>query len=82
MSDPKSYWLDRSQNVTRLYKVLWFLGIALLSFDFFLHKHEDFYFATWFGFYGVFGFFACVVLVLVAKKLRLLLMRPEDYYER
>ena len=32
------------------------------------------------GFYGVFGFVACALLVLAAKALRRLLMRPEDYY--
>ena len=35
-----------------------------------------------FGFYGLFGFVACVALVLIAKQLRRVLMRPEDYYDR
>ena len=36
----------------------------------------------WFGFYAVFGFVACVVLVLVAKYiLRPLVMRKENYYD-
>lgn len=82
MSEPKNYWLDRSENVTKLYKRLWIVGLALLSVDLFVHRHEEFSFASWSGFYGIFGFLACVVLVLVAKKLRLVLMRPEDYYER
>jgi hypothetical protein len=30
----------------------------------------------------LYGFFACVALVLAAKLLRKLIMRPEDYYER
>ena len=82
MSEPRKYWLDRSENVTKLYRGLWVAGIALLALDLFLHKHEEFDFAAWFGFYGVFGFFACVVLVLIAKNLRGVLMRSEDYYER
>jgi hypothetical protein len=82
MSEPKDYWLDRSENVTKLFKGLWAVGIALLFIDLLLHRHEEFGFSAWFGFYGIFGFFACVVLVLVAKKLRVILMRPEDYYER
>ena len=82
MPDPKTYWLDRSANVTRLYQGLWLVGLALLALDFILQKHEAFDFATWFGFYGLFGFLACVILVLSAKKLRRLLMRPENYYER
>jgi hypothetical protein len=34
------------------------------------------------GFYAVYGFAACVLLVLLAKQLRKLLKRPEDYYDR
>jgi len=34
------------------------------------------------GFYSVYGFVACVLLVLIAKQLRKVLMRDEDYYER
>jgi hypothetical protein len=34
------------------------------------------------GFYCVYGLVACVLLVLVAKQLRKLLMRNEDYYDR
>ncbi len=82
MTDHKQYWLDRSENVTRLYRGLWLLGIALVVIDLFLHKHEDFGFAAWFGFYAAYGFVACVALVLAAKKLRTLLMRSEDFYDR
>jgi hypothetical protein len=34
------------------------------------------------GFYAIFGFVACVALVLAAKQMRKLLMRDEDYYDR
>ena len=37
---------------------------------------------TLFGFHAVYGFVACVVLVLAAKQLRRVLMRDENYYER
>ena len=82
MSEPRKYWLDRSENVTKLYTGLWVIGIALIAADLFMHKHEEFGFAGWFGFYGIFGFVACVTLVLTAKALRRILMRREDYYER
>lgn len=82
MSKSKQYWLDSSKNVTKLYRGLWVMGIALVGLDLFLHKHEEFGFAASFAFYGVFGFIACIALVLIAKKLRGVLMRPEDYYER
>ncbi|MEZ6016441.1 MAG: hypothetical protein R3F49_15090 [Planctomycetota bacterium] len=34
------------------------------------------------GFYAVYGFAGCVLLVLVAKEMRKVVMRDEDYYER
>ena len=34
-----------------------------------------------FGFYAIFGFVACVGLVLAAKELRKFLKRDEDFYD-
>lgn len=34
------------------------------------------------GFYAIFGFVACVTLVLVAKQMRKVLKRDEDYYDQ
>ena len=80
--DDRSYWLDKPRNVTRL---VWSLSVVcglLLAIDVFVPKHGPFPIEHSFGFYGLFGFTACVVLVLVAKQLRRVLMRPEDYYDR
>lgn len=75
-------WLDHSRNVTRLYRALWVVGFALLLGELLVHKHEDIAFAARFGFYALYGFAACVALVLTAKALRRVLKRPENYYER
>ena len=82
MAREKSYWLDRPENVTRLYRSVWAVGIALVLLEFFMHRHEEFAFAGWWAFYALFGFFACVALVLTAKALRRVLKRDEDYYDR
>ncbi len=82
MSESKTYWLDRKQNVTKVYRAVWVACALLLVVDPLIHKHEAFGFAEWFGFYGFFGFVACVGLVLTAKALRRFLKRAEDYYER
>jgi len=79
----KQYWLDRSENVTKIYRGLWTVGLLLLAADLLMHRHEEFGWAGWFGFYAAYGFFACVALVLAAKEiLRRLVKRPEDYYDR
>jgi hypothetical protein len=82
MPESKTYWLDSSKNVTTLFRGLCVACMALLSIDLFLHRHEEFGFATLFGFHSLYGFVACVVLVLVAKQLRRVLMRDESYYDR
>jgi len=82
MQNGRQYWLDRKENVTTVYRTVWGIGALLLLAELFLHRHEDFGFAAWFAFYALFGFVACVTLVLTAKALRRILKRPEDYYER
>jgi len=82
MGKAKSYWLDRKENVTKVYRAVWVVCGVLLLIDPLIQKHEAFGFAAWFGFFGFFGFVACVGLVLTAKMLRRVLKRPEDYYER
>ena len=55
-------------------------GIMLLL-DLVLHKHGD-YWWNFFGFHSLFGFVACVVLVLVASWMRKPLMRDDHYYDK
>ncbi len=81
MGQEKRYWLDRPENVTRLYRGVWAIGIGLVLIELFLHRHEEFAFAAWWAFYAAFGFVACVALVLTAKALRRVLKRDEDYYD-
>jgi hypothetical protein len=78
----RRYWLDDRQNVDRLVRGFYVFCAVLLAADFLVPKHGPFAIEHLFGFYGWFGFFACVALVLVAKELRRVLMRPEDYYDR
>jgi len=80
--DGRAYWLDEPRNVTRLVRALYAVCGLLLVIDVLVPKHGPFLIEHVFGFYGLFGFIACVVLVLVAKQLRRVLMRPEDYYDR
>jgi hypothetical protein len=78
----KTWWLDSSENVTKLYRTVWAVGLALIGIDLVVHRHAETAFDGWFGFFGVYGFVACVSLVIAAKGLRRIVMRPEDYYER
>ena len=60
------------------------VGVCTISVvaDFFYHKHGNFAWESSFGFFSVYGFVACVILVIVAKYvLRPMVMRDEDYYD-
>lgn len=74
-------WFERPANVRR---ILWaFYAACALVFviDPLVHKHGKFEIEHWFGFYAIYGFIACVALVLISKELRRLLMQREDYYD-
>ncbi|MCA1799621.1 MAG: hypothetical protein LC632_09270 [Xanthomonadaceae bacterium] len=66
----------------RIYRVLLVLCVLSVIADLFYEKHAYFWWENLIGFHAMYGFVACVALVLVAKQLRKLLMRPEDYYDR
>ena len=73
---------DHPKTVKRVLYTFFTCVILLLFVDLFFHKHAIFRWEEYFGFYSVFGFVACVILVLVAKYiLRPLVIRKEDYYD-
>ena len=59
------------------------LGIAIILavLELFLHRHGVASIENRFMFPAIFGFLAFMFIVQVGKWLRLLIMRPEDYYE-
>ena len=78
----KQHIFDKPENVQKVLRGFWGVLVALLVIDFFILKHPHFPWEYWPGFYAVFGFVACVCLVLAAKYiLRPLIKRKEDYYD-
>ncbi|MCP3677187.1 MAG: hypothetical protein GY721_06255 [Deltaproteobacteria bacterium] len=78
----KEHIFDKPKNVKRLLRALFVSLVLLLVIDLFVHKHPHFPWEEWPGFYAIFGFVACVLLVLVAKYvLRPLVKRREEYYD-
>jgi len=79
----RKYWLDEPRNVDKVVYGLYAVCALLFVVDLFPYKHHLHYAAeSWIGFYGFYGLVSCVLLVLAAKGLRVLLKRPEDYYDR
>jgi hypothetical protein len=81
MPEDEKGFFDKPANVKRIIQVLMLLSGLSVVADFFYHKHVDYDFQGWIGFDAVYGFIACVLLVLAAKQLRRILMRDEDYYD-
>lgn len=83
MSDHQSdHWLVRPTSI----RLLWRLFIIVLSLTVLaqLVIKVKGYFGVdgWFAFGAVYGFIACLAMVLVAKLLGFLLKRNEDYYSK
>ena len=86
-SGEKKYWLDEPGNVKKILRVFFVLCAVLFLLDLseyvgLFHKEIHFGIQKVPGFFGIYGFVGCVMLVLIAKGMRLFLMRPEDYYDR
>lgn len=77
----KTHIFDKPRNVQRVIRTLYALCGLTLLLDFVIHRHVDHAWESLWGFYCLYGFVACVLLVLVAKEMRKVLMRGEDYYD-
>ena len=72
---------DKPENVRRL-RIGFFITLVLvLLAEAFVDMHGEFHVEHFFGFYAVYGFISYVSLIFVAKFLRKILMRREDYYD-
>jgi hypothetical protein len=81
-ADSKKYLFDNPRNVKILFVSYYSSLFLLLILDFFVHGHPHFGWQEWPEFYAVYGFVACVVLVIAAKYiLRPLVKRRADYYD-
>ena len=72
---------DKAGNAKTIHRALYAVCAILLVVDLVMVRHGHFTAEAWFGFYGWYGFIACVALVLIARGLRVVLGRKEDYYD-
>ena len=81
MEQERQHIFDNPQNIKRVLRVFFTMCAGLLLLDLVHHRHTTHAWEHLWGFYGIFGFVACVALVLIAKQMRKVLMRKEDYYD-
>jgi len=72
---------DKPKNVQRLLFIFYGSLVVLLIIDFFIHKHADFPWEAATNFFAVYGFVSCVALIFIAKILRKIVKRKENYYD-
>ena len=72
---------DNPKNVTRFLLVFYSCLMVLLLVDPFIHKHGDFEWENMPGFFAAYGFVSCVLLIFIARIMRLWIKRDENYYD-
>ncbi|GAB4357364.1 MAG: hypothetical protein Kow006_25120 [Gammaproteobacteria bacterium] len=77
----EEYFFDKPKNVQRVLRLFYAICALLFVVDFLFHRHVIHPWEQLWGFYAIFGFIACVALVLVAREMRKVVMRREDYYD-
>ena len=81
MKHEKKYLFDDPKNIKRVLHLLYGCCTLLLILDFVIHRHISHSWESLWGFYPIYGFVGCVILVLVATWMRTFLMRDEGYYD-
>lgn len=74
-------FFDKPENVKKLLRVFYICCVILFALDFVIHRHVVHDWESLWGFYPIYGFVGCVLLVFIATWMRSFLMRPEDYYD-
>ncbi|GLR71985.1 hypothetical protein [Agaribacter marinus] len=76
----KVSFFDNPKNIKIMMIVFYVLCALLVLLDFVVHRHIYLDFEKIPTFYALYGFVACVVLVVLAKLMRKVVMRDENYY--
>ncbi|MDN4501594.1 hypothetical protein QX776_04245 [Alteromonadaceae bacterium BrNp21-10] len=81
MKIDKTHLFDNPQNIKKVLYGLYICCALLVVLDFVINRKVYHSWENLWAFYPIYGFVGCVVLVFVAKWMRALLMRDEDYYD-
>ncbi len=81
MSNSQDFF-DRPETLRRILFSLYVICGLLFGLDFIIHRHTEHPLEGLYGFYPLYGFIGCVVLVIVASWMRKGLMRDENYYQQ
>lgn len=74
-------WADRPEVRRWIRFALYSICLLLLLLEFFIHRHTEVWLEKLPAFYSLYGFAALIVAVSLAKILRRMVGREEDYYK-
>ena len=77
----KIHFFDKPDNIKKVLRVFYATCALLVAADFVVHRHVGLSWEEIPAFYAIYGFVACVVLVLIAREMRKFVMRKESYYD-
>ena len=82
MSVKKKVKIFNDPQKGKRFMVIFFIAlVVILIVDLFIHKHAEFHWAGIPEFYALFGFVSCVLLIFIARILRMIIKRDENYYD-
>jgi hypothetical protein len=73
-------WLVRPATIRLLWRLFWVVLVLTVAAHAVIKVKGYFGIDAWYGFGAAFGFFSCLLMVIVARGLGLLLKRDENYY--
>ena len=76
----KLLWVDKPGSSKRILIALGAICVMLALADFAYHKHAYFHVEEIPFIYAIYGFVSYASVIFLAKGLRLIIRRPEDYY--
>jgi len=82
MNDPRNddAWLARASSIRLLWRIFWAVLALTVVAQSVIKVKGYFGVDGWFAFGAIYGFLACLAMVLFAKGLGYLLKRDENYY--
>lgn len=79
-NEPQGFF-EKPENIKKMLRVFYVLCAILVVVDFVVHRHVYHDWEKIPAFYAIYGFVGCVILVVIAKEMRKVIMRDEDYYD-
>ncbi len=78
-------FFEKESTKKFLWRVLWGLCVFFLFIELFVERHGHFgdhSIDSYFGFYGLLGFFSCLICIVLALIIGRFIKVKEEYYDR